>query len=101
MRTKTKQGDPWRGENRQFRMEPVKSGHIAAVGYNAEEQGLFVRFNTGAQWHYRDVPPEVHQAMMAAPSVGGYFHAVIIKGSYARTKTKNAGTRPLSRSARY
>ena len=52
-------------------MVNVTSSNIAAVGYEAET--LTVRFRNGGEYCYSGVPAEVHAAMMAAESKGGYF----------------------------
>lgn len=53
-------------------MKSVESSNVTHVGY--ENGTLSVRFKSGGEWAYHDVPPEVHAAMMAADSVGSYFH---------------------------
>jgi len=59
--------------------EPVDSSMIAAVGYDAERQQLGVRFKRGAATHvFSDVPPDAHEALMSADSVGKHFHANIL-----------------------
>ncbi len=58
-------------------MVPVKSSNIKAVGYDADTRMLTVEFGSGAQHTYADVPPETHQALMDAESVGKFFHANI------------------------
>lgn len=56
---------------------PVKSSNIKAVGYDPAARSLTVQFNSGANHRYDDVSPEKHAAMMAADSIGSYFHANI------------------------
>lgn len=64
-------------------MQPIESSNIAQVGYDAETQTLAVQFRTGDKTYtYSGVPPEVHQAMLEAPSPGGYF-AANVKGQFA------------------
>lgn len=59
---------------------PVKSSQIAAIGYDAETKTLAVEFlgkGTAPRsvYHYHDVPPETHAALMGAESIGKYFGA--------------------------
>lgn len=61
---------------------PVVSSNLATIGYDAEHRLLEVEFKNGAVWRYADVPPEEHEALMTAPSVGRYF-AANIKPVYA------------------
>jgi hypothetical protein len=57
----------------------VESSQIAAVGYDPETQTLGLKFPPnkrqpeGAEYHYANVSPRTHQALMAAPSIGSYF----------------------------
>lgn len=55
----------------------VESSNIKGVGYDPDEKSLTVWFKSGAQHRYADVPPEMHSEMLAAESVGKYFHANI------------------------
>lgn len=56
-------------------LTPVKSSNIEAVGYDAGAREMHVRFRGGATYRYRDVAPELHQALIGAESVGKHFHA--------------------------
>lgn len=58
-------------------MEPVTSGHIESVGYDSQLRVLRVQFKHGRTVDYRDVPPEIHESMMAAESVGKFLNANI------------------------
>ena len=60
------------------RVVPVASSIIQAVGYDPETHMLEVVFNSGQTYCYEDVPPEVHQELMAADSKGQYMRAAII-----------------------
>lgn len=53
-------------------MTPVKSSNLAAVHHDGAH--LKVQFTNGATWRYADVPASKYEAMLSAPSVGGYFH---------------------------
>lgn len=59
------------------RLSPVESSSIAAVGYDAAEQTLWVRFVNGATYRYRDVPPATYEDFMRAESKGRYFNSEI------------------------
>lgn len=59
-------------------MQEVQSSQIEAVGYDAQGQRLRIRFRErkslpAASYDYANVPPDVHVALMAAPSVGSFF----------------------------
>lgn len=66
-------------------MKPVKSSNISAIGYDAETKTLTVQFSSGGKHSYAGVPPETHQAMMSAESIGKYFHAKI-RNTFRSTK---------------
>ena len=52
------------------KLVPVESSMIQAVGYDPETRILEIVFNSGQTYCYDDVPPEVHQELMAADSKG-------------------------------
>jgi len=62
-----------------MKMIPVESSNIASIGW--ENMELYITFNFGATYVYYDVPEEVFEEMLDAPSKGKYFHANI-KGKY-------------------
>lgn len=64
-------------------MHKVNSSNISHIGY--EGTTLKVRFKSGAEWHYHDVPSHVHRELMAAESHGSYF-ARHIKSMFKGTK---------------
>lgn len=53
-------------------MLPVISSNVAEIGW--EEESLYVRFKSGALYQYFDVPVEVYEAMVIAPSKGKFLH---------------------------
>jgi hypothetical protein len=56
-------------------MHEIKSTNLSHVGY--ENGTLKIRFKSGAEYHYTDVPPEVHAELLKAESPGGYFRTHI------------------------
>jgi len=56
-------------------MQPVESSQIHAVGYDAETKTLRVSFKSDGVYDYADVPEQMHADMLAAKSVGSFFHA--------------------------
>jgi hypothetical protein len=52
----------------------VESAVLASVAYDEAGQRLRLEFRNRATYHYFGVPPGVHQALLEAPSKGGYFH---------------------------
>ena len=61
---------------------PVQSSNVAAVGYHGESRTLTIEFKgkgdqPGRIYDYPDVPPEAHEALMNAESIGSHLAAVI------------------------
>lgn len=58
---------------------PVKSSSISHVGYNTARKILFVRFNNGGVYAYRNVPEDQHKLLLEseADSLGKHFQKVI------------------------
>ncbi|WP_330294189.1 KTSC domain-containing protein [Streptomyces sp. NBC_00503] len=61
--------------------EPVRSSNVRSVGYSQAERVLEVAFHNGGLYRYEDVPADVHAALMASSSKGGFL-AQFIKGRY-------------------
>lgn len=59
----------------------VVSTNIKAVAYDAVLSKLHVKFNSGAEYVYLDVPVEVFNGLVEAPSTGRFF-ADEIRGKY-------------------
>lgn len=62
-----------------------RSSTISAVGYEPATRLLKIKFKSGGEYHFADVPAEQHHKMITAESVGKYFHKHI-KGSFKSTK---------------
>lgn len=65
-------------------MNPVKSSNIRAVGYDPATRDLHVHFNNGGRYVYADVPPEKHEALLSADSIGRHLHQHIRSAHVAR-----------------
>lgn len=52
---------------------PVSSTSLKSVGYDPQTQTLELEFASGSVYQYANVPPEVHQALLEAESLGRYF----------------------------
>ena len=63
----------------------VQSTEIAIVGYDTKTQTLEIAFRNGGVYQYKNVPEEIHQNLMSAPSHGIYFNQNI-KDRYLGTK---------------
>ena len=55
-------------------MHPVSSSNVAALGYDAATQVVYVEFNNGTTYTYSGVPEHVYQALDNAASIGSYLH---------------------------
>jgi len=76
-------------------MKPIvlKSTTLNRVAYDAGRKLLQIEFRGGVVYHYVGVPAEAYEALLAAPSKGGYFNRVI-RGRFAYARQTAA--RPLS-----
>jgi KTSC domain len=59
----------------------INSSNVASAGYDALTTTLEVEFVNGNVYQYFDVPEQVYQAFVQAPSPGQFLNANI-KGSY-------------------
>ena len=55
-------------------MQPVSSSNIAAVGYDAENQTVYVQFLNGSTYAFKGVPEHEFENLRTAPSVGSYLN---------------------------
>ena len=55
----------------------VESTTLRALAYDGGREILQLEFCTGAIYHYYGVPAAVYEALLGAPSKGGYFNRVI------------------------
>jgi len=70
-----------------MKREPVESSNLASVGYDADNKILEIEFNHGGIYQYFDVPKEVFEDLLKAPSHGKYFvHNIKDEYEYDRIK---------------
>lgn len=55
----------------------VNSSVLRSIGYDISTATLEVEFYSGSIYTYRNVPPEIHAALMSAASKGQYFDKAI------------------------
>ena len=58
-------------------MPPLRSTSLSAAEYDPTTQELTITFRNGQSYSYPDVPEEVYQGLMKAPSPGVFFWANI------------------------
>ena len=63
----------------------VDSSNIEAIGYDENNQELHVQFLSGGYYVYHDVPREIFDDLVEAPSKGSYLNREI-KGVYQYSK---------------
>jgi hypothetical protein len=64
-----------------MRVTTVESTTLATVGYDETQELLQLEFCSRAVYLYFGVPAAVYQALLDAPSKGGYFNGTI-RGRY-------------------
>jgi len=62
--------------------EPVSSSSIASVGYDEASSTLEIEFHNGRIYRFLGVPPQIAQALRAAPSHGAFFNKYLRNGGY-------------------
>lgn len=55
-------------------MYPVSSSNVAAVGYDAQNQIVYVQFLNGSTYAYKGVPEHEFENLRTASSVGAYLN---------------------------
>lgn len=55
-------------------MQHVSSSNVAAVGYDAENQVVYVQFLNGTTYLYKGVSEAEFENLRTAASVGSYFN---------------------------
>ena len=55
-------------------MQPVSSSNIASIGYDAENQTVYVQFLNGSTYAYKGVPEHEFENLRTAPSIGSYLN---------------------------
>jgi hypothetical protein len=63
-------------------MTPVDSSNIESVGYDTSNRELHVRFLGNRTYVYSDVPAELYEELLRAPSKGSFLNRAV-KGAYA------------------
>jgi hypothetical protein len=59
-------------------MPHVTSSVIARIEYHLDDAALLVWFHAaGGPYRYRDVPEDLYEALLSAPSIGGFFNSEI------------------------
>lgn len=68
-----------------MKRKKVDSSNLASVGYDEKTKTLEIRFQKGGVYQYSGVPKRTYTRLMAASSLGSFFHKYI-KETYAFTK---------------
>lgn len=64
---------------------PVSSSSLSSVGYDSQSLTLEIEFRKGSVYQYFDLPENVFESLMQAPSKGKFLD-VHIKHSYRYTR---------------
>jgi hypothetical protein len=59
----------------------LSSSALSSASYDDETLELEIRFTSGQTYTFYNVPPEIYEGLVSAPSPGRYFHSQI-KGIY-------------------
>lgn len=62
-------------------MTYVESSNLEQIGYDSDKSELHVIFKDGSLYVYSDVPVQIYEALLVAPSKGSYLNREV-KGVY-------------------
>ena len=65
--------------------DTVAPSKVATIGYDRPTQTLEVEFVNGSVYQYYNVPEQMHERIMSAPSKGGFLYAHI-RDSYPHSR---------------
>jgi len=65
---------------------PVKSSFIDSIGY--KDGWMEVAYKDGKVYKYVGIPPDLHQSVMGAESIGRAFRANILEGGFGVEKVQ-------------
>jgi len=82
-------------------MPAVESSVFVRVAYSERAQKLFVTFRETGSYTYFDVPRDVYDGLMAAPSKGTYFNERIRDRYDFKSRRSWAAHRDARLAARY
>ena len=68
-----------------MKLTVMESTSLATVAYDANLELLQIEFRDRTIYRYRQVPADVHAALLRAPSKGSYFNRVI-RGRFVFTR---------------
>ena len=57
-----------------FNYVPVESTQLSAVAYNPDTREMRIQFAKGQIYSYSNVPSDIYDSLLNAPSVGQYFN---------------------------
>lgn len=60
-----------------MQMISVRSSAISAVGYDPDRMQLDIRFKQGHTYTFCQVPQNIYEGLMSAPSKGSYYSSHI------------------------
>lgn len=55
-------------------MIPVSSSNIESIGYDEQNEQVYIRFLNGSLYVYKGVPLREFEDLLNAPSLGSYLH---------------------------
>lgn len=65
-----------------MKMIGVDSTAILAIGYESQNQVLYVEFKDGQKYRYFSAPEQLHADLMNAASIGSFFDREIKKKGF-------------------
>ncbi len=63
----------------QTEMIAVRSSNVESIGYDDDEQTLYIRFKNGTTYRYEQVPRAAYDRLLSAESVGSMVASEIAR----------------------
>jgi len=55
-------------------LNPVNSSNVESIGYDPENEIVFVKYSTQKVYAYKGVPEFEYQNLLCSASIGSYLH---------------------------
>ena len=75
-----------------MQLRSVASSNLDKIGYDGSVRTMVIRFKSGAVYEYLNVPQDVHDNLLHAPSAGKYFN-IYIRNKFQCRKSDIIGFR--------
>jgi hypothetical protein len=65
-------------------LKPVNSSNLRKIGYDPATNILIIVFNSGSTYEFQNIPPDLYEDLINAPSIGTFFSKNIRNKPYKK-----------------